>query len=240
MKESSKSIARRIKDPRFITRYIVGSGMDIGGKPDPLSLHRAVFPLMTQLKVWDLEDGDAQYMESVLDESLDFVYSSHTLEHMVDPHIALKNWFRIIKPGGHLVISIPDEDLYEQGDFDQKYNKHHKHTFTIFKQKSWSKVSINVVDLVQSLDANAQLCFINLEDTHYRYDLPRFDQTRAPMIESAIEFIVRKRTAQELVDYGRIHKEAGWDDVDRLHFTQYFYDQRAAAESYPEPFGETK
>ncbi|MGH1556812.1 hypothetical protein ACRAWD_01360 [Caulobacter segnis] len=36
---------------------------------------------------------------------------------MRDPKEALENWLRILKPGGHLVCLIPDEDLYEQGVF---------------------------------------------------------------------------------------------------------------------------
>ena len=33
----------------------------------------------------------------VKDETYDFVYSSHTLEHINDIYTALKNWIRILK-----------------------------------------------------------------------------------------------------------------------------------------------
>jgi SAM-dependent methyltransferase len=240
MKESTKSVARRLKDSRFASRYLTGNGIDIGGKPDPLSLHLAVFPNISSVKIWDLEDGDAQYMNGVPGETFDFVYSSHTLEHMQNATEALSNWFRILKPGGHLIISVPDEDLYEQGDFKNKFNKHHKHTFTIHKVNSWSIASVNILDLIASLGDRQQICLINLEDTHYRYDLPRFDQTRAPLTESAIEFVVRKRHIQELKVGGRLPSASAWPVEAERHYFQYELDQRAASQKYPEPFGETK
>ena len=240
MKESTKSIARRIRDPRYVIRFFSGEGIDIGGKPDPLSLHRHIFPLVKSVRTWDLEDGDAQFMSNVEDSTFDFVYSSHTLEHMRDPFIAIKNWFRILKPGGHMVLSVPDEDLYEQGDFKNSFNRHHRHTFTIFKSESWSEKSINLTNLVESLGSSAQLILINLEDTHYRYDIPKFDQTRAPLVESAIELVIRKRTSEEILEKGRIQKPQMWPDNTENHFDQYMLDQKAAAVKYPEPFGETK
>ena len=62
---------------------------------------------------WDFEHGDAQYLKGLNDEQFDFVYSSHTLEHMQDPAVALKNWYRVLKKGGYLIIYIPHRDLYE-------------------------------------------------------------------------------------------------------------------------------
>lgn len=46
MKECSKSIARRLSSPNFMRRYFAGSGLYIGGKPDPLSLYVELFPLI--------------------------------------------------------------------------------------------------------------------------------------------------------------------------------------------------
>jgi hypothetical protein len=79
MKECSKSIQRRLFDSNFVRKYFVGTGIDIGGKPDPLCLYKELFPLMQDVKTWDWEDGDAQFLELVSDCSLDFVHSSHCL-----------------------------------------------------------------------------------------------------------------------------------------------------------------
>lgn len=198
MKELSKSIVRRLREPNFITRYLVGSGIDIGGYPDPFTLYAELFPLVENVRVWDLSDGDAQYMRTIKDEAVDFVISSHCLEHLENPFIGLENWFRIIKSGGYLIVTIPEEDLYEQGVWPSSMNLDHKHTFTISKSVSWSPVSINVLELLSSLGPLADIQKIAIEDSTYRYSWPRFDQTLTPTTESAIEFVVRKRALREV------------------------------------------
>jgi SAM-dependent methyltransferase len=41
------------------------------------------------------------------DESVDFVISSHVIEHFFDPIKALKEWYRVIKKGGYIFIIAP-------------------------------------------------------------------------------------------------------------------------------------
>jgi SAM-dependent methyltransferase len=194
--ECSKAIVRRLGDSRFATRYFVGKGIDIGsgspelGNVDWLGAHKHLFPLMTDCRPWDVEDGDAQFMEGVPDHSFDFVHSAHTLEHMVDPFTALCSWWNILKPGGHLVVIVPDEDLYEQGEWPSRFNGGHLHTFTIHKLRSWSPISNNLVDLLPIALPGGTILKIELLD---RANAPSTgeDQTGG-IAESAIEFIVRK------------------------------------------------
>jgi SAM-dependent methyltransferase len=199
MNESSKSIFGKLKDSRYATRYVVGDGIDIGAGNDSLSLYAEFFPLMKSCRGWDLPDGDAEEMESVLDNTFDFVHSSHCLEHMQNPIVAMNNWLRILKPGGHLICLIPDEDLYEQGVFPSTYNHDHKHTFTIYKKKSWSSNSINVMELLASVKYDIEILKIELLNATYRYQLnklvgnSRFDQTTTPIGECAIEIILKKK-----------------------------------------------
>jgi SAM-dependent methyltransferase len=238
MKECSKSIARRLADTRFIRKYFHGRGVDIGGKPDPLVLYREFFPLMESVKTWDLEDGDGQKMAGVADESFDFVFSSHCLEHMFDPLEALQNWMRILRPGGYIVFAVPEEDLYEQGIFPSTFNRDHKHTFTIFKAKSWSEHSINLIELLSKLGPAAAIEKIELLDETYLYSLPRYDQTLTLVGESGIEVVIRKRTAKELENRARERAQAQPDREVRLQLNQYRDDQetlRAANADHP-PF----
>ena len=65
------------------------------------------------------------------DNSFDFVYSSHCLEDMEDVETALKNWVRILKPGGFLYVVVPDFGLYEKYCFPSRFNASHKSTFSI-------------------------------------------------------------------------------------------------------------
>jgi SAM-dependent methyltransferase len=57
-----------------------------------------------KLKVDIVSDGIRIPVE---DESYDFIVSSHVIEHIFDPIGALKEWYRIIKPGGYIYTIAP-------------------------------------------------------------------------------------------------------------------------------------
>lgn len=213
---------RRLSDSNFSNRYFVGRGLDIGGKPDPLCLYQELFSRMTSVKTWDWEDGDAQFLSGVSDNEYDFVHSSHCLEHLVEPAEGLKNWFRVVSSGGYLVVTVPDEDLYEQGVFPSTFNLDHKWTFTIYKSQSWSEKSLNIIDLVRDLGESAELVRLEQLSSTYRFGLPRFDQTLTPVGECGIEFIIRKRTPEEVLAGGRWTRPAEQPQREvRLHLNQY-------------------
>jgi SAM-dependent methyltransferase len=171
-------------------------------------------------------------MHNVLDESLDFVVSSHCLEHLVDPVEGIVNWFRILKPGGHLVITVPEEDLYEQKVWPSNKNHDHKWTFTIWKESSWSPKSINILDLVKTLGPSVDVRSIHVEDKTYRFGLPEFDQTLTPVAESAIEITLRKKTAKELQDRSNKSSSGSQIEPELLpYFNQYLDDLGALKES---------
>lgn len=44
------------------------------------------------------------------DNSVDFVVSSHVIEHFPDPIKALKEWYRVVRPGGYLYIIAPHKE----------------------------------------------------------------------------------------------------------------------------------
>ena len=52
---------------------------------------------------------------------------------MDDPRSAIIDWYQLVKPGGYLIILVPDKDLYEQGAWPSMFNSEHKWTFTIKK-----------------------------------------------------------------------------------------------------------
>lgn len=222
MKECSKSIPRRLSDSNFMNRYFVGKALDIGGKPDPLNLYRSLFCQMGVVRTWDWEDGDAQFLTGISDGEFDFVHSSHCLEHLVDPRVGLQNWFRAVRPDGYLIVTVPDEDLYEQGRFPSTFNRDHKWTFSILKERSWSERSLNVIDLVRELGESAELVRLEQLSSTYRFDLPRYDQTLTPIGECGIEIVIRKRPKSEIAAGGRWQRSGPQPDRElRLHFNQY-------------------
>jgi len=110
----------------------------------------------------------------------------------------LANWLRVVKPGGHLIVIVPDEDLYEQGVFPSTFNRDHKWTFTVLKTRSWSERSINVLEMIGALGPAADPVKLELLTATYRFNLPRYDQTATPVGECGIEFIIRKRSPEEI------------------------------------------
>jgi SAM-dependent methyltransferase len=126
--ETTKATARRLRDPRYSERFMVGEAIDIGSGPDPLTV--SMFPKLTSVRTWDLRDGDAQYMRGV-DATFDTVHSSHCLEHMIDPVQAVAAWWSLVRPGGHLVLIVPDWEMYERYQWPSIFNGDHKCAFTV-------------------------------------------------------------------------------------------------------------
>ncbi len=160
MHETSKTVALWDDEVRTLFR---GHGIDVGCGPDPLPWADIRF---------DQEQGDANRLTSHVVGPLDFVYSAHCLEHMRDPVACLRDWFSLVRPGGHMVLIVPDEDLYEQGVWPSRFNPDHKHTFTISKTRSWSPTSINLLDLAMSISDGIVLS-CTLQDHGYDRSLLR-------------------------------------------------------------------
>jgi len=226
MKECSKSINRRMRDPNFINKYFVGNGLDIGGLPDPLVIYKELFSKIIDVRTWDLDDGDAQFLSSLNDNEYDFIHSSHCLEHIVDPFEGLQNWLRVIKPGGYIIITVPDEDLYEQGEWPPTFNLDHKNTFTIHKDYSWCEKSINILELVKSLGIHADIQKIELLNSNYRYEIPRYDQTLTPVAECGIEIVIRKKFPKEIDAGIYIHEKPELSKEMKIHLNQYKDDMK--------------
>ena len=120
--ETAKAYARRMREGFFET-YCCGRGLDIGYGGDLLC---------ENCMGWDLEHGDAQRLDGLRDESFDFAYSSHTLEHVADATLALRNWYRVVKRGGYLILFLPDRDLYEKRrTLPSRWNPEHRRFFLL-------------------------------------------------------------------------------------------------------------
>jgi SAM-dependent methyltransferase len=152
--EASKT--KKLWGPEVLA-LLIGQGLDIGCGPDPI---------IPDVDRFDREDGDANLITKYVTKQYDFIFSSHCLEHMHDPQSALRDWFSLLKPKGHLIVVVPDEDLYEQGYFPSLFNGDHKVTFTVNKATSWSPRSINVLDMIKGL-SGAEVVSVELQDSGY-------------------------------------------------------------------------
>lgn len=73
--------------------------------------------------------ADAHDLSLFSDGSCDAVFSSHLLEHIhyEDVSAVLKEWMRVVKMGGYLILYLPDEDQYPKvgepgSNTDHKWN----------------------------------------------------------------------------------------------------------------------
>ena len=161
MDEASKTLSHYSE---ILNKYLTGRILEIGAGLDPIT---------NTCEIFDLAQGNAQFISDFFPpSSFDTVFSSHCLEHMIDPLTAVKSWFSLVKPGGHLIIIVPDEDLYEQGHFPSQFNSDHKATFTISKSRSWSEVSINCLDICNTLGGT--IVYLQQQSDNYNFDLNTF------------------------------------------------------------------
>lgn len=190
---------------------IQGSGIDIGCGSDPVT---------PTARRFDREHGDANVASQYVKEQFDFVYSSHCLEHMHNPRMTILDWWKLVKPGGHLFIIVPDEDLYEQGVFPSRFNEDHKATFTISKASSWSAKSINVLELGQSLPGG-QIVSLQLQDAGYDRRLMNFGRTPPNLLSRVV--------AKFRNVLGKILGESSMAGIRRFITTYYPVDQTTDA-----------
>ena len=132
-KETFKAKNRRDKE-NFFSLYCNGKGLDVGYGGDLL---------VSNCIGWDIEDGDAQYIEKISNEDFDFLYSSHLLEHLDDPNVAIKNWWRVIKKNGFMILYLPERDLYEKKKtLPSRFSLDHKHYFKIENDEAPDTIGI--------------------------------------------------------------------------------------------------
>lgn len=158
--ETTKAKKRRLKE-HFFAKYCKGKGLDIGFGGDPI---------IDGVDVFDYEHGDAQYLTNVQDNQYDFVYSSHTLEHMCDLEITLKNWWRTLKPGGYLIIYIPHRDLYERKNtLPSNFNPDHKHYFLLDTNEL--PCTVGIVPLINRILPNSEVIYAKICNQNYSINI---------------------------------------------------------------------
>lgn len=110
---------------RLGARFLRGEGLEIGAlhRPFPapsgarvryVDRHttaalREDYPELAAEPFAEVEViDDGERLATVPDASADFVIASHVLEHMQDPIGALRAWLRVVRPGGVVVLALPD------------------------------------------------------------------------------------------------------------------------------------
>lgn len=165
-KETSKALRRRwVEDasgdlPWKWRDIFKGKGIDVGAGDDPLPFDNCI--------TFDQEQGDANKLSSYFEpKSFDYVHASQCLEHMYDPEVALDDWLKIVKSGGHLIFTVPDLGLYEQFRFPSRYNPDHKSSFSFLYRNSPFPKHVYFDDFLKKFHAQAEVLLARLIVANY-------------------------------------------------------------------------
>jgi predicted SAM-dependent methyltransferase len=129
----SKKTSETSKCRASLAPYCLGDGIDIGFGGDPIVPHAICMDMFQAYAQYETHvqhlHGDAKDLHWFQDNSLDFIYSSHVLEDFHDTRAILDEWLRVLKPGGNLVLYLPDEQTYRDYCRSQGKppNSHHVH-----------------------------------------------------------------------------------------------------------------
>lgn len=117
-----------------VLNYCAKGGLDVGCGPakvwpQMIGLDSCADTVLFNIPIKpDMRIADATRLRQFADGSMPCVYSSHLLEHIVDYQAALKEWWRLVEVGGHLVLYLPHRDLYPRIGTPGA-NPDHKHDF---------------------------------------------------------------------------------------------------------------
>jgi SAM-dependent methyltransferase len=195
--EMTKATTRRLRDWRYKERWFVGRGLDVGCGYDIMNIRE--FPKAEHVTGYDhvLGNTDAttlpEYPESGI---FDFVVSSHCLEHITLPEMAVHNWLRVLKRGGFLIVTVPEWELYEHKIWPSAYNGDHKWAWTLRSEiepngDKHPEHVIYLLDWLRKFTVTCDLEMLQLLTEYYNPDAGLIDQTAGPA-ECAIEFVLRK------------------------------------------------
>jgi SAM-dependent methyltransferase len=60
--------------------------------------------------------AEGGHLDQISDNAYDAVLASHVVEHLADPLGALREWRRVVRPGGHILLIVP----HREGTFDHR------------------------------------------------------------------------------------------------------------------------
>lgn len=187
MRETTKAQARRMTEDtngKFQWRMIfTGKGCDIGPGDDPIRVPGVL--------LFDKEQGDCNVLDKYFaPDTFDFLHSSNCLEHVFNAHDALGRWIKVVKPGGHLVITIPESTLY--GDMlwkkGPRYNDDHKSTFSVYHKGSPAPRHYHIPTWIPQVEKEFGVkCLLQrLVDTNYDYSV-MFTRDQTFRFEDGVE-----------------------------------------------------
>lgn len=107
-----------------LIKYCNGQGLDLGCGKTRIKVDAIGVDLYSDLGDISMDARELKYP----DNFFDYVYSSHLLEELENTEATLKEWLRIVKPNGNIVLYQADKNTYYPLG-DPRCNTAHKHHF---------------------------------------------------------------------------------------------------------------
>lgn len=105
--------------------YLGGLGLDLGAGPDPVAPNGLRVDIRHQ---YAHVVADATNLVGFRSGTFDWVFASHLLEDFAEWHPVLAEWIRLVRPGGHLMVAVPDHERFRAAvAAGQPDNLDHKH-----------------------------------------------------------------------------------------------------------------
>lgn len=142
--------------PYLLRFCATGTGCDLGFGGDPIK--REAVTVDQNPHCFPVFLGDVSKLVWFTDGSFDWAYSSHVLEDFVDTTEVLKEWFRILKPGGLLILFLPDQQRYlahceRHGAMPNQSHKHPDFSFE-FLMKSMLTIPHKLIHMEDPVTYN--------------------------------------------------------------------------------------
>lgn len=192
MNEASKAMKRRAREAAsgfFPWRDVFkGKMLDAGCGPDKLPFADCIG--------FDAKDGDANQLSKYFPaESFDLIHGSQIAEHLHDPKASLRDWITLLKPGGYLVVTVPDVGAYENFAFPSRWNPDHKASFSMLYRGSAFPIHYHIPTLLESFNDIAETLLARYVEVNYDWKRRDVDQTwvETDGVEIWNEFVLRKR-----------------------------------------------
>lgn len=198
--ETTKAMRRRWREDAeggtvLWKQVFEGRGIDVGSGDDPLSNDPNI---MDRAQPFDRQHGDAERLSChFAAETFDFVHASQVLEHMADPFRAVMEWLAVLKPGGHLIVTVPDWVAYEGMVWPSRWNSDHKSTWSMIYRGSAAPLHVHIPTFLGLFSERlADVLVARFVDTNYDYKVGTTRDQTLPsdeMVECWNEFVLRKK-----------------------------------------------
>jgi len=149
-----------------LIQYCTGNGLDLGCGDEKIC-PQATGVDWRKTPAVDVV-GSVEDLSWVEDRSVDYIFSSHLLEHLPYPWRTLKVWLHKIRRGGYLVLYLPDRDSYgavlaRQGTFNTEH----------FWNPSMDVAIGMILDVANEVGRRGDAVhqFLDVGDDRYSFDL---------------------------------------------------------------------